>query len=81
MKNKNMEMAEEVPSLIYVAEGFTPEELKETIRKGRYPARSDPNDLAPPLWMPAWGEKISEQELEALVEYLMSLKPEPEKST
>lgn len=76
VKNKNMEMAEEVPSLIYVADGLSRDELKETIRKGRYPARSDPNDLAPPLWMPAWGEKILEEELDALVEYLMSLSPE-----
>ncbi len=75
IKNKNMEMAEEVPPLLFVSEGFTREELKETIRKGRTPARSDPRGLAPPLWMPAWEEKISEEELESLVDYLVSLKP------
>ncbi|MBI3616239.1 MAG: c-type cytochrome [Candidatus Omnitrophica bacterium] len=76
IRNKNMEMAEEVPPLIYIAKGFTREELKETIRKGRYPARSDPNGPAPPLWMPAWGGKISEEELDALAEYLLSLDPD-----
>jgi len=75
IRNKNMEMAEEVPPLIYVADGFTREELKETIRKGRYPARSDPQGPAPPLWMPAWEQKISEEELDALVEYLLTLNP------
>ena len=81
IKNKNMEMAEEVPPLIYVAEGFTKEELKQTIRNGRYPARSDPHDLAPPLWMPSWKEKISEEELDALADYLLSLSPEPRPQT
>ena len=76
-----MEMAEEVPPLIYVAEGFTREELKEMIRKGRYPARSDPNGTAPPLWMPAWEQKISEEELDALAEYLLSLHPDHQTQT
>ncbi|MBI3333057.1 MAG: c-type cytochrome [Candidatus Omnitrophica bacterium] len=76
VRNKNMEMAEEVPPLVYVSDGFSREELKETIRKGRYPARSDPSGPAPPLWMPAWEQKISEEELDALVEYLISLKPQ-----
>ena len=76
IRNKNMEMAEEVPPLIYVSDGFTREELKETIRKGRYPARSDPSGPAPSLWMPAWGGRISEEELDALAEYLLSLHPD-----
>ena len=75
VRNKNMEMAEEVPPLIYVADGFTREELKETIRKGRYPARSDSSGPTPPLWMPAWEQKISEEELDALADYLFSLQP------
>ena len=74
IRNKNMEPGEEVPPLMNVAEGYTPDQLKEVIRKGRYPARADRTGPAPPLWMPAWGEKISEEELDALVEYLMSLR-------
>ncbi len=74
IRNKNMEMAEEVPPLMDVADGFTKEELKETIRNGRYPARADSSETAPPLWMPSWKGKISEEELDALSEYLLSLK-------
>ncbi len=81
IRNKNMEMAEEVPPLVYVAEGFTKEELKQTIRNGRYPAKADSSGLSPPLWMPAWKEKLSEEEMDALVEYLMSLHPEELKQT
>lgn len=76
IRNKNMEPAEEVPPLVYVAGGFTRQELIDTIANGRYPARADASDLAPPLWMPSWKEKISEEELEALADYLMSLSPE-----
>ena len=78
--NKNMDMGEEVPPLVYTAAGFSREELKETIRSGRTPARSDPGSPPPPLWMPSWKEKISEEELDALAEYLLSLHPEPESS-
>lgn len=76
IRNKNMEMAEEVPPLVGVADGFSREDLKETIRKGRTPARADPSELAPPLWMPSWEQKLSEEELDALADYLMGLKPE-----
>lgn len=74
--NKNMDIGEEVPSLIYVADGYTKEELKEVIRKGRYPAKAVQQEPSPPLWMPTWGEKIPEGELDALADYLLSLHPE-----
>ena len=78
--NKGMDQAEEVPPLIYVAQGFTRESLKETIREGRFPARASSGEASPPLWMPAWKGKISEDELEALADYLMSLSPSKEES-
>lgn len=81
VRNKNMEPGEEVPPLIYVAEGFTKEELKTVIRTGRSPARADASGLTPPLWMPAWKDKISEEELEALTDYLLMLSPESRSST
>ncbi len=71
--NKNMDLGEEVPPLITVSEGYTREELKEIIRQGRYPGRATRDQPSPPLWMPAWGEKLSEDQLDALVEYLTSL--------
>ncbi len=74
--NKNMDQGEEVPPLLYVADGYSREELKEIIRDGRFPGRADRDHLSPPLWMPPWKEKLSEEELDALVEYLYSLHPE-----
>lgn len=79
IRNSNMDVGEEVPPLIYVAEGFTREELKETIREGKYPARASRERPSPPLWMPSWKQKLSEEELEALVDYLLSLHPESAK--
>lgn len=76
IRNKNMDLAEEVPPLIYVKAGFTREALKATLIEGRYPARARAEEPPPPLWMPAWGEKISPEELEALMDYLFSLSPD-----
>jgi mono/diheme cytochrome c family protein len=74
--NKNMDLGEEVPSLVYVAQGYSRQELKEIIRQGRFPGRADRHGPSPALWMPAWGEKLSDEQVEALVEYLLSLSPE-----
>lgn len=73
--NKNMDIGEEVPSLIYVSDGYTKEELKKVIQDGRYPARARSKDPVPPLWMPAWKDKLSEEEIDSIVEYLYSLHP------
>ena len=76
IRNKNMDIGEEVPSLITAADGYSKEELKAVIRNGRYPAKADAGGPAPPLWMPAWKDKISEEEMDALADYLLSLKPQ-----
>lgn len=71
-----------VPSLTYVKEGFTEEELKKKIRLGVQPVdKEDPKGSVPPLWMQKWGERITDEELDDLVEYLFSLMPEEEKWT
>ncbi|MBI3317863.1 MAG: c-type cytochrome [Candidatus Omnitrophica bacterium] len=74
IRNKNMDVGEEVPALLYVSDGYSKDELKAIIREGRYPAKADSAGPSPALWMPSWKEKISEEELDALVEYLVSLK-------
>ena len=79
IRNNNMDLGEEVPPLVYVAEGFSREALKETIREGKYPARADRSGPTPPLWMPSWKQKLSEAELDAVVDYLLSLHPESPK--
>ncbi len=78
IRNANMDLGEEVPALTYVSDGYSRDEIKEIIREGRYPGRADSAHLSPPLWMPPWKEKLSDEELEAVVEYLFSLRPPPE---
>jgi len=81
IKNKNMDMGEEVPPLTYVSDGYSKEEIKEIIREGRYPARSNREGLAPPLWMPSWKGKLSDEEIDAVAEYLFSLNPDKPKAS
>lgn len=76
VQNANAVTGGEVPPLIYVAQGFTKDQLKTLIRDGRYPTKADPRGPTPPLWMPTWKGKISDAELDQLVEYLYSLYPE-----
>ncbi|MBI4313716.1 MAG: c-type cytochrome [Candidatus Omnitrophica bacterium] len=75
VQNYNAVTGGEVPPLTYAAKGFTKDQLKNLIREGRYPTKLEPRGPTPPLWMPAWKEKISPEELDQLVEYLVSLTP------
>jgi mono/diheme cytochrome c family protein len=69
-----------VPSLAYVAEGYTVPELKDKVRRGVQPVeKADPKGPVPPLWMQKWGERITEEELDNLVSYLISILPKEEK--
>ena len=79
IRNPNMDQ-QEVPPLTQVSDGYSKQELKEIIRDGRYPARADRQGLSPPLWMPSWKDKLSDEEIDAVVEYLYSLNPEPSAS-
>ncbi len=67
-----------VPALMYVKEGYTLQELKEYILKGVIPQKANPELPGPPLFMPSWKGKISDQELNNLAEYLFSLYPKEE---
>ena len=74
--NWNAGLGEEVPSLMYVKAyyGNDVERLKDLIRHGRQPVpRADPTRPNPSLYMPPWKDRISEEELDALVAYLFSL--------
>ena len=69
-----------VPSLTRVAEGYTKDELEQKIRLGvPQVAKADPKGPIPPLYMPSWKDKISQQELDDLTAYLFSLMPKGEK--
>lgn len=74
--NPNAKTGQQVPKLIYVAEGYTKDELKKRILNGQHEIFAlDRSKPAPPLYMPAWRGKIEEGELNDLVEYLFSLMP------
>ena len=74
--NWNAGLAQEVPPLVYVKAYYGSEidRLKDLIRNGRQPApRADAHRPTPSLYMPAWKERLTEEELDALVQYLFSL--------
>ena len=75
-RNWNSGLAGEVPPLVYVKAyyGQDVESLKRLIRNGRQPVpRARASGPNPSLYMPAWKDRISEEELDALVAYLLSL--------
>jgi len=79
--NPNAKTAQQVPGLKFVSEGYNKAELRKRITGGQ----KEINKLnlkgpQPPLYMPAWSGKISEGELDDLVEYLMNLLPKTEKT-
>ena len=76
IRNKNMAPSDEIPPLMTVSDGYTKEEVKQIIRNGRYPAKADASGQTPVLWMPAWKDKIPEDEIDAIIEYIWSLHPQ-----
>ncbi len=49
--------------------------VQEVMRKGNPPGKKDPDGLTPPLEMLAWGQKLSESDIDALIAYLLTLQP------
>ncbi len=72
--NNNV-VGNQIPSLKLVADGFSKEELKNKIFKGSKPVPANSSKEAPYIYMPSWGEYLKEDEIDALVEYLYSLRP------
>lgn len=64
-----------IPALLLVADGYSKEELESRIRNGSNPAKDDPNGPEPMIVMPAWGETLKDDEIDALADYLISIKP------
>lgn len=65
---------ERVPDLVKTVGTFTHDELVEKIQKGVNPeAKEDENGPTPPLYMPSFKEKIKGEEMEHLVQYLLSI--------
>jgi mono/diheme cytochrome c family protein len=62
-----------IPNLKKVAQTYSREELVEKIKIGvRHPAKADAAGPEPHLWMPAWGEVLSKDEIDALAQTLLS---------
>ena len=75
-RNWNGGLGEEAPPLLYVKAyyGNNVESLKTLLRNGRQPVpRANAHRPQPALYMPAWKDRISEEDLDALVAYLFSL--------
>ncbi len=65
-----------IPALNKVKDGYNKVELIAKIKKGvPQPQRADPKGPAPMIAMPAWGAMLDAQELDALADYLMTLRP------
>lgn len=74
--NMNSQTGQEVPGLIHVADSYTKADLIKKIQMGvPVSAKLNPDGPAPPLHMPAFKDLLSDQDMEALVKYLFSLKP------
>jgi mono/diheme cytochrome c family protein len=78
--NPNAKTAEQVPSLIYVADGYNKAELIAFISRGeRVIPRKNPNGPEPPHFMPKWGSIVNTNEMSDIADFLFSLKPKGEK--
>jgi len=54
----------------------TPEKVRDTIKKGRFPDR-DPKANGNPIPMPPWGNRLTDPELDAIIAYIWSLRETP----
>ncbi len=65
-----------IPALTLVADGYSKDELKTKIKNGvPKPDKEDPRGPDPMIHMPSWGQVLQDSEIDALADYLISLKP------
>ena len=62
----------EVPSLLHVSDDYTKEEVIGIIRNGRVPPLENSAGPTPPLYMPAWKNLLSEEDIQRIADYLWS---------
>lgn len=75
-QNFNAGLGGEAPSLAFTKAyyGNNIEALKTVIRNGRQPVpRADVTRPNPSLYMPAWKDRIPDEDMDALIQYLLSL--------
>jgi mono/diheme cytochrome c family protein len=79
LANPNAETEGKVPGVVYVAEGYSPAELRRKILDGTPTiGKADPKGPRPPYRMPGWSDRMTEPEVADLVAYLMGLYPKSE---
>ncbi len=64
-----------IPALKLVSEGYTRQELLQKIKDGAVPIPTDSRQPLPLLVMPKWKEQLKDAEIDAVVDYLFTLKP------
>jgi mono/diheme cytochrome c family protein len=64
-----------IPSLATVSQTYKKDELARKIKNGVTPEKADPAGPEPLVFMPKWGDALSDDEIAAVVDYLFSLKP------
>jgi mono/diheme cytochrome c family protein len=69
-----------IPSLTLAADGYSKEEMHKRIADGKHSDSADASQPAPMIYMPRWEEKLKPDEIDALVEYVYSLRPQDKKS-
>jgi mono/diheme cytochrome c family protein len=64
-----------IPALTFVADGYSREELREQIENGEVSEPADHTQPPPLINMPSWKKMLTSDEIEALVDYVTSLRP------
>lgn len=62
----------QVPSLLHLSSDYTKDEVIEVIRSGRVPPLDNAKGPTPPLYMPAWKNLLSAEDIHQIVEFLWS---------
>ncbi len=78
-KNPNAAPNGQVPELWGVKNRRSEQEIRGTIRNGSVPKKLNPEGPPPPFVCPAWGESISDRELDILIAYVNTLAPKERK--
>ena len=70
-----MQAAHEIPLLPTVRTQYLT--YRQLVREGRRSAKLEPLGPRPPLDMPAWGARLTDQQVDSILSYLLS-RPEVE---
>jgi cbb3-type cytochrome oxidase cytochrome c subunit len=65
----------QVPPLLHLAEDYTQPEVLQIIRNGKMPPVANRAKPTPPLYMPAWKQAMTEEDMTRIVDFLWSRQP------